>query len=81
VLGASALIGFKKKGHVGVWIENQVASETDWKQLAISTSSPYHDSRPLKVPGRPEKRRYRVSYWDDEPTRVWSPVVEVAFGA
>ena len=24
----------------------------------------YHDTRPLKVPNQPEKRRYRLCFWD-----------------
>ena len=39
-----------------------------------------NDTRPLKVAGQPEKRRYRLCFWDGEPTRVWSPVIEVVFG-
>ena len=81
VLGSNVLLFFKKNGHLGVWIEIQDANEAAWTYLAIDTSSPYTDSRPLKVPGQPEKRRYRVCFWDDVPTYVWSPVLEVVFGA
>ena len=36
--------------------------------------------RPLKVPHQPEQRRYRLRFWDGQPTRVWTPVMEVVFG-
>jgi hypothetical protein len=80
VRGGEVLIKFKKSRHAGVWIEGQVGAETDWTYLAIDTSSPYNDSRPLKVPGQPEKRRYRLCFWDGDPTRVWCDVIEVTFG-
>ncbi len=74
------ILNFNKAGHLGVWIESQVANETEWTFLAIDTSDPYNDTRPLKVAGQPEKRRYRLCFWDGEPTRVWTPVIEVVFG-
>jgi hypothetical protein len=80
VRGSEVLIKFKKSGHMGVWIESQVASEEAWAYLAIDTGSPYNDARPLKVAGQPEKRRYRLCFWDGDPTRVWSDVIEVTFG-
>jgi len=57
-----------------------MADETDWTYLAIDTRSPYSDHRPLQVPGQPEKRRYRVCYWDETLSYVWSPVLQVVFG-
>ena len=74
------LINFSKDGRTGVLIQGQVGIETDWSFVGIDTSDPYHDTRPLKVPGQPEKRRYRVCFWDGDPTNVWSPVIEVVFG-
>lgn len=74
------ILNFNKAGHLGVWIESQVANETEWTFLAIDTSDPYNDTRPLKVAGQPEKRRYRLCFWDGEPTRVWTAVIEVVFG-
>lgn len=74
------VVNFPKDGHLGVWVESQVGNETEWTHIAIDTSDPYNDTRPLKVAGQPEKRRYRLCFWDGEPTRVWSPVIEVVFG-
>ena len=77
---SEVILHFRKQGHMGVWIECQVGNETEWAFLAIDTSNPYNDTRPLKVPGQPEKRRYRLCFWDDGPTNEWSNIVEVAFG-
>ena len=74
------LVHVKKMGHIGFQIDGQVGTETEWATVGIGTSDPFHDNRPLKVPGQPEKRRYRVCFWDGEPTRVWSAVIEVVFG-
>lgn len=74
------IVRFSKDGHDGVWIESQVAAETAWSFLAIDSTDPYNDTRPLKVAGQPEKRRYRVCYWDGDPSNVWTAVLEVTFG-
>ncbi len=74
------LINFSKDGRTGVLIQGQTANETEWTFVGTDTSDPYHDTRPLKVSGQPEKRRYRVCFWDGDPTNVWSPVIEVVFG-
>jgi hypothetical protein len=74
------VVTFKKLGRLGVWIEGQTGNETEWSFLAIDTSNPYNDTRPLKVAGQPEKRRYRLCFWDGEPTKVWTAVLEVVFG-
>lgn len=74
------VITFKKMGHLGVWVEGQIGDASDWSFLAIDTSNPYNDTRPLKVPGQPEKRRYRLCFWDGDPSNVWSDIIEVTFG-
>ena len=71
---------FKKSGHMGVYIETQTGDASKWTFLAISTGSPYHDTRPLSVDGQPEKRRYRLCFWDGTPTNVWTDAMEVTFG-
>ena len=74
------VVRFSKDGHMGVWVEGQVGAETAWSFLAIDTTDPYNDTRPLKVAGQPEKRRYRLCFWDGDPTNVWTAVLEVTFG-
>ncbi|MBC7981385.1 MAG: hypothetical protein H7Y36_12550, partial [Armatimonadetes bacterium] len=71
---------FIKDGHTGVYIESQIGADTTWDYLAIDTTSPYNDSRPLRTPGQPEKRRYRMCFWDGTPTNNWTNIVEVTFG-
>jgi len=80
VCDAEVLLHFQKEGHEGVWIEGQVGDETVWSFLAIDTTNPYNDTRPLKVAGQPEKRRYRLCFWDGLPTNQWSNIIEVTFG-
>ena len=80
VRSGEVVLSFKKKGHMGVWIEGQVGDETAWSFLAIDTSNPYNDTRPLKVAGQPEVRRYRLCYWDDGPSNAWTNIIEVTFG-
>lgn len=74
------ILTFSKRGHLGVWIESQVGSETAWSFLAIDTTIPYNDTRPLKVPGQPEMRRYRLCYWDNVPSNAFCDTIEVTFG-
>ena len=75
------IVRFSKDGRDGVYIESQVGAEMAWSFLGIDSSDPYNDARPLKVAGAPEKRRYRVCYWDGgEPSNVWTAVVEVTYG-
>ena len=31
-------------------------------------------------PNPVSKRHYRLGFWDGQPTRVWTPVMEVVFG-
>ena len=79
-LGGEVLVHFTKSGHTGVWIESQVGAATAWSFLAIDSTEPYNDTRPLAVPGQPEVRRYRVCFWDSTPTNVWADVLTVTFG-
>jgi hypothetical protein len=74
------VVSFKKMGHMGVFIEGQLGNETDWTFLAIDTTNPYNDTRPLKLPNQPEQRRYRLCYWNGAPTNNWSNTVAVTFG-
>ena len=73
------VLSFIKAGHKGMLIQSQVGASTVWSDLVICTTSPYHDVRPLAVPGVPEKRRYRFCFWDGTPSNVWTSVYEVTF--
>jgi hypothetical protein len=71
---------YKKAGQVGVLVQGQTGASTVWETLGVSTSSPYHDVRPLAAVGVPEMRRYRFCFWDNTPTNVWTATFEVTFG-
>jgi len=73
------ILKFRKRGHLGVTIESRREGEA-WAFLAIDTSSPYDDARPLKVPGMPEWREYRMRYWDGEPVGEWSDLAHITVG-
>ncbi len=78
IRGGEVIIPFIKDGHMGVCIECSIDGGP-WTFVTIDTSSPYNDARPL-APGKPaEKRRYRLCFWDGEPTNVWVTTEEVAF--
>ena len=74
------VIRFKKFGHQGVWIESR-RNNGPWEFLAIDTSSPNTDTRPLLVAGQAETREYRLRWYDDGPNGDWSPVQKVTVGA
>ena len=78
VRGGEVIIPFFKDGHMGVYIECSIDGGA-WAFVTIDTTSPYNDARPL-APGKlAEKRRYRLCFWDGEPTNVWVTTEEVAF--
>ena len=60
---SNVFLRYVKSGYGGVQIEGQRGSETAWTPLAVSTVSPYTDSRPPLVAGQPEVRRYRARFF------------------
>jgi len=62
----------------GVFIDSQRGDETDWTRLDFDNRSPYEDTRPPLVAGKPEERRYRLRYFiDNQPVGAWSDVIVV----
>ena len=59
----SVEIHFVKHSHTGIYMESRRGT-TDWELLAVTTYSPYIDSRPLLVAGKPEVREVRARFWD-----------------
>lgn len=52
--------------------------DADFVFLARDTHSPYLDSRPLLVPGKPEVRYYKLCYVvDDEEVGRFSDIIRV----
>lgn len=73
------LIRYSRHGHPGVFIQCQV-NDGDWDAGIIAMRSLHVDTRPLRVPGQPELRRYRLRYWDGQPYGDWTDVVTVTVG-
>lgn len=68
----------KGKAH-GVIIESQRGAETVWTTLDRDMYSPYIDTRPPLVAGKPEERRYRLRYFFNdepigEPSQIWTAI-------
>ncbi|MBI5684191.1 MAG: hypothetical protein HZC54_03835 [Verrucomicrobia bacterium] len=62
LLDGAAEIKFTKGDSDGVNLYSQLEGETDFSFLARDTHSPYVDNRPLRVAGKPERRKYMARY-------------------
>ncbi len=70
-------LGYKKYGHTGVFIQSRV-NGGDWVDLAVGMESPYLDSRPLALAGKPEVREFRLRFWDKGvAVGDWTPVQKI----
>ncbi len=72
-------IRYSKHGHTGIFIQCQ-QDDGEWDKGTIATGSVFEDTRPLRVPGRPEIRRYRFCFWDEKAHGDWTDVVTVTVG-
>lgn len=71
------LAKFFKDGHQGIWLESR-RNGGAWEFLAISTKSPYTDTRALLVPSQAEVREYRAMFWDaGQPNGEWCDVAKI----
>ena len=78
LLSSNVLLTVSKKGHDAVILESQRGDETAWTELAKITGTKYTDKRAPLVAGKPEERRYRATYCDnDEAVGLLSDVVTV----
>ncbi len=69
---------YHKRGHYAVAIHSRRGTEADFTVLAVSSTSPYEDERPLLVPGQPEVRYYKMRFWDSgSENGEWSDVASV----
>ena len=74
--GSVVRIDWIKGKFDGVLIEGQRGDETNWSKLDRDFRSPFEDDRPLLESGKPEERRYRLRYLDnDEPFGEYSDVL------
>jgi hypothetical protein len=53
-------ISFNKKGMLAVGIYSRVKGSGDWNYIGCHDSSPFIDTRPLAIAGKPEVREYRA---------------------
>ena len=69
---------YHKRGHYAVAIHSRRGNEADFTLLAVSSTSPFEDERPLLVPGQPEVRHYKMRFWDSgSENGEWSDVASV----
>ncbi len=74
-------IKFSKEKTDGINIYSRLKGEANWTYLALDTSSPYIDNRPLRTPGTPEVREYMgIGVIDDAQLPLQSDVISVTFG-
>ena len=66
----------------GVHIYARLVGQTVWTRIALDTSSPYIDGRPLAVAGVPEHREYMLRGCDINEAEVGqdSDIVSITFG-
>ena len=71
--GGQVEIGFNKLTSDGVNIYSKRDGDVDFVFLARDTATPYLDTRPLKVPGKPEIREYKAMFvLNDEEIGIFS---------
>ncbi len=71
-------LAFALYEHDGVSIQSQVQCESGFSNLATDSSSPYNDTRPVKVAGQAEWRDYRACWYDNDTASLdYGPVIRV----
>lgn len=78
VVGNHVRLTYTKKGIKGVEVFRMIPGHENWKSLGRDDNSPFIDLQPLKTPGVPEIRRYRmIGILDDKHFGQYSDEVEV----
>lgn len=76
--GSVNRIDWTKGKFDGVFIESQRGDEIQWTQIGFDMRSPFEDARPPLSAGKPEERRYRLIYFNDnQPIGGWSDIIVV----
>ncbi len=79
--GGLITLDFKKKGVDALAFYGRLRGTMGWTKLAVDTSSPYIDGRPLAVAGVAEAREYMArGMLDDDEIGLESDVVCIVFG-
>ena len=64
--------------HTGTYNESMRQGDAGFSFLAVVTTSPYVDARPVKTPGQAEWRDYRSCWWDNNTASyAFGPVLRV----
>jgi hypothetical protein len=80
VVGGQVRLDFIKNGVDAVNIYARLRGTQGWTKLALDSTSPYIDTRPLSVPGVPEVREYLARcVVDDDEVGLDSDIVSVVF--
>lgn len=64
IVAGEIRLDWVKKGVYGVHIYTRLKGQTAWTKIALDTSSPYIDGRPLAAPGVAETREYMLRACD-----------------
>ena len=78
ITGSIVRVDWTKGKFDGVYIDSQRNEETAWTRLDFDMRSPYEDTRPPTNADKPEERRYRLRYFNDNTAvGAWSDVIVV----
>jgi hypothetical protein len=78
VIADHVRLDYVKKGIDGVEVHRMITGLEGWKKLGTDYHSPFIDAQPLKTPGVPEIRRYKmVAIVNDERFGNFSHEIEV----
>ena len=76
--GSQVVLKFKKNGADGIRLYSERGGESEFKFLAIDTSSPYTDTREKLEQGKPEQREYYAFYFEEDvETGLQSDTIKV----
>lgn len=76
--GSIVRLDWKKGKFDGVFIDAERGDETAWTRLDFDMRSPFEDTRPPLITGKPEERRYRLRYFlDNTAIGNWSDMITV----
>jgi len=80
IIGGEIRLDWKKKGADGVFVYCRLRGQTTWIKLAMDTSSPYIDGRPLAQAGVAEVREYMLrGVVNDEAIGLDSDILSIAW--
>ena len=80
LVGGEIRLDWKKKGVDSMFIYSRLRGQTQWVKIAVDTSSPYIDGRPLAQAGVAETREYmQRGAINDEAIGLDSDILSIAW--